>query len=88
MSSWRRWVGVVVFGCPEVTEVISDRPFRPGVVESLAYETLVHVGGDRVEAFWVARGRVVHYRAPVESRVSVRNSVCMHKFHPLNEENL
>ena len=79
---------VVVLGCPEVAEVISDRLFRSGVAESLADETSVHPSGDRMEALWVARGRIVHYRAPIELRVSVRNSVCVHEFHSLNGENL
>lgn len=81
-------MGVVAFGCPEVGKVIIDRSLRPGVVESLARETSVHLGDDRVEAFWVARGRIVHYRVSVELRVSVRNPMCVHEFHSLNEENL
>lgn len=81
-------MGVVVLRCPEVAKVISDRLFRPGVVEGLADETSVHPSDDRMEALWVARGRIVHYRAPIELRVSVRNSACMHEFHSLNGENL
>lgn len=81
-------MGVVALGRPEVGEIVSDRLFRPRVVESLACETLVHLGDDRVEAFWVARGRIVHHRVPVELRVPVRDSVCVHEFHPLNGKNL
>lgn len=81
-------MSVVVFGCPEIGEVIGDGFFRPGVTESFACETPVHLGHDRMEAFWITKGRIIHYRVPIEPRVSVRNSVCMHEFHPLNEENL
>jgi len=80
-------MGVVVFGGPEIAQVISDGLFRPGVVESLAYEASVHPSHDGVEALWIARGRIVHYRVPIESGVSVRNSVCVEEFHSLSEEN-
>ena len=81
-------MGVVLLGRPEVAEVIGDRLFRPGVVESIAYETPVHPSGDRMKALWVARGRIIHYRIPVELRVPVRNSVCVHELHSLNGDNL
>jgi len=76
-------MSVVAFGGPEVAEVIGDRLFRPRVVEGLAYETLVHPSDDRVEALWVARGWVVHHRAPIELRISMCNSACVHEFHSL-----
>ena len=88
MGSGRRGVGVVAFGCPEIGEVIGYGFFRPGVVESLACETLVHLSHDRVEAFRIAKGWIIHYRVSIELRVSVRNSMCMHEFHSLNEESL
>lgn len=81
-------MGVVAFGCPEVGEVISNGLFRPGVAISLVRETLVHLGDDRVEAFRVTIGWIIHYGVPVELRVSVCNSVRVHEFHPLNGENL
>ena len=80
-------MGVVAFSCPEVGEVIVDRPLRPGVVESFARKTSVHLSDDRMEAFWVARGWVIHYRVPIELGVPVRNPARVHEFHALNEEN-
>jgi len=81
-------MGVVTFGRLEVGEVISDRFYRPGVAESLACETPVHLSDDGVETLWVTRGRIVHYCVPVELRVSVRNSLRVHEFHSLNGEHL
>lgn len=80
-------MGVVTFGGPEIGEIISDRLFHPGVVESFARETPVHLSYDRVEAFWVATGRIVHYRV-LELRVSMRDPVCVHEFHTLDKENM
>lgn len=79
---------MVAFGSPEIGEVISNGLFHPGVAKSLARETPVHLGDDRVEAFRVTMGRIVYYRVSVELRVSVRNSVCVHEFHSLSGENL
>jgi len=81
-------MGVIAFCGPEIGKVIRDRFFCPGVVESLARETLIHLSHDRVEAFWVASGRIVHYRVPIELRVSMRDPVRVHEFHALDEENM
>ena len=81
-------MGMVAFGSPEVGEVVSDGFFRPGVTKSLACKTPVHLSYDGVEAFWVTESRIVYHHLPVELRVSVCNSMCMHEFHSLGEENL
>lgn len=82
-----RGTNVVAFGCPEIGEIISDRPLRPRVSESLARETRVHLGHNRMEALWVARGWIVHDSIFVEFGVSVCNSARVHEFHSLDAEN-
>ena len=76
----------VAFGGPEIGKVISDGFFRPGVVESFARETPVHLGYDRMEAFRITIGWIVHYRLSIELRVSVRDPMRMHEFHSLNNQ--
>ena len=79
-------MGVVTFGCPEIGEVIGDGFLCPGVAESLVCEAPVCLSHDRMEAFWIAEGRIIHYRVSIKLRIPVRNSVCVHEFHSLNEE--
>lgn len=78
----------VAFGGPKIGKIISDGFFRPGVTESFARETPVHLGYDRVEAFRVTIGWIIHYRLSVELRVSVRDPVCVHEFHSLKKQSL
>jgi hypothetical protein len=80
--------GAVTLGCPEVGEAIGYKFLRPSIMEGLARETPVHLGNDGVESFWVATGRIVHYRVPAELWVSVCDSVRVHKFHSLDAETL